>query len=208
MKGRLRGPERRRRILEAAEAVFAEDGFQAASMNAIAAAAGVTKPILYDHFPSKLGLMVAVMEAIRDDLLARGGSAIAIDASAEERMRAGLAAFFSLVQDRPTAVTVLFERPRGDAALEDHALRIQQEATCRLADLLQGIVGPMPPGLAEIITEFIKEGVHGLARWSIARPEVERDHLVEAVVMVIWHGLAALHPGPWSKHSMPLGREA
>ncbi|HEY2101407.1 MAG TPA: helix-turn-helix domain-containing protein, partial [Pseudonocardia sp.] len=54
---RVSRAERERQILDAASAVFAERGYQAASMDAVAERVGVTKPVLYDHFGSKEGLL-------------------------------------------------------------------------------------------------------------------------------------------------------
>src|SRR6185437_2898799 len=68
-RGRLSPAERRERILRAALQAFARGGYGGVSMNEIASAAGVTKPVLYDHFPSKVKIYVTVLESIRNELL-------------------------------------------------------------------------------------------------------------------------------------------
>ena len=73
---RLKAPERRARILEAAEHEFAARGYHSTSMDEIAAAAGISKPVLYDHFSSKLDLYRQLTEGIRDELTGRGAAAM------------------------------------------------------------------------------------------------------------------------------------
>src|SRR3954447_8591280 len=76
---RLSGPQRRERILDAAAEAFAAHGYRAASVQDIARAAGVTKPVLYDHFTSKRALFTSLMESARDELAARGAQAMSAD---------------------------------------------------------------------------------------------------------------------------------
>jgi AcrR family transcriptional regulator len=66
---RLPKAERRAQLLEAALEVFSADGYHAAGMDHIAERAGVTKPVLYQHFPSKLDLYLALLDAAIGDLL-------------------------------------------------------------------------------------------------------------------------------------------
>lgn len=79
--------ERERRILDAAIAVFAEAGFSGASMDEIAQRAGLSKPTLYQYFPSKEALFEAMMLAPRDEMM------LAIEAEADQEMVAQLLAF-------------------------------------------------------------------------------------------------------------------
>src|SRR5262252_9601490 len=59
---RLPKPARRRQLLAAAQEVFVAQGYHAAAMDDIAERAGVSKPVLYQHFPSKLDLYVALLD--------------------------------------------------------------------------------------------------------------------------------------------------
>src|SRR5436305_14870864 len=98
---RMTAPERRARILDAAVEAFAARGYDGASVGEIAAAAGITKPVLYDHFASKRDLFVAVMERTRDELTARGAAAMRAEAPLQDRIRTAIAAFFAYVEDTP-----------------------------------------------------------------------------------------------------------
>src|SRR5437868_4538632 len=122
---RLSGPQRRRTILDAAAQVFAANGYHAASIREIARAAGVTKPVIYDHFSSKERLYVAVIEGVRDELTA-GTSAVMQQAMpVDVRIRAAIDGFFRYADARPAAAKVLFTPPEGDPAVVEAARRVQ-----------------------------------------------------------------------------------
>ena len=198
---RLPAPERRQRILDAATQAFAVRGYDAASVGEIAAAAGITKPVLYDHFPSKRDLFVEIIEGARDELVRRGAVAMAADAPLERRIRAAVEEFFAFVEAHPEAARVLLVPPRGAPEVEAHSRRVQRDATAALTELLVAeprlLAGVRDRGRRlELWMEFIKSGMHGLAEWWAEHPEVPRTAFVDAVVDVAWSGLAAwLSPG-------------
>jgi AcrR family transcriptional regulator len=193
---RMTGRERRSRILEVAVEGFAARGYDGASMSELAAAAGVTKPVLYDHFASKRALYVALMESIRDDLTARGAAAMRADAPLEARFRAAVEAFFVFVEDRPAAARVLLVAPRGEPELVEPARRVQEGATGAISALLAA-----EPELlrgardrrrrVELFAEFLKQGMHGLAEWWAEHPDTPRRVLVDATMDVAWAGVRA-----------------
>src|SRR5947199_7675567 len=89
--------EREQTMLDAAGAAFAAHGFHAASMDEIAAAAGISKPMLYNYFGSKQGLYLAFVERDGRDLLESMRLAASPNSSAGERLRAGILAFLTYV---------------------------------------------------------------------------------------------------------------
>ena len=195
-RSRLSAPERRRRILSAAEQVFGARGYHDASMGEIAIAAGITKPVLYDHFASKHELYVTLMDGISRELTDRGAAAMAADASGEARIRTAIEAFFAFVEERPEAARVLLVTPFGERELADDARRVQAGASARLAALLAA----EPSFLAgardrerrlELYVEFLKAGLHGLAEWWREHPEAARAELVDAAMGLTWEGLRA-----------------
>jgi AcrR family transcriptional regulator len=188
---RMSARERRQRILDVAVELFASGGYDAVSVGEIAAAADVTKPVLYDHFASKRDLFVELMETIRDELTARSAETMRADAPLEERVRRTIDAFFAYVEARPGAAQVLFVIPRGAPELVDEMRRVQDEATAALTALLAS----EPRLLAgardrrrriELITEFLKQGMHGLAEWWSRNPAVPRRVVVDAAVGIAW----------------------
>jgi AcrR family transcriptional regulator len=194
--GRIRGPERRRRILDAAAEGFATRGYHATSVGQIAEAAGITKPVIYDHFPSKRDLFVALLEQAREELLALGVAAMRADAPPEERVRTAVEAFFSYVDAHPATARVLFTPPVGEPDLLAESQRVQADATAGIAALLAA-----EPGLfagardrrrrVEMLSEFFKQGMHGLAIWSMDHPGVRRRALADTAMALVWVGLRA-----------------
>jgi AcrR family transcriptional regulator len=188
--------ERRERIVEAAIDLFAERGYEGASMRDLAAAAGISKPVLYDHFDSKQELFVALMRAISGELTANTAAAMAGGGSPRDRYRAAIEAFFAYVEERPNASRVLFVTPRADPALMAIARRHQAGVTADLAAIIAAESG-LFRGVRdrvrriELCTELVKTGINGLAEWWYERPELSRRQLVEATMAVTWDGLGA-----------------
>lgn len=192
-KRRLKRNERRSLILQSATDLFAASGYHGVSLDQIAARAGVSKPVLYDHFSSKENLFAEVMRVIRAELLEVGQQALVAEGDVEERLRAALRAFFTYVGGHPQAMRVLLVTPRGEPALEVLAASIQEEVTTALLALLLPLL-PQAPGAAEmrrlrLQMEFVKQGIHGLAEWWPSQPGVSGEELTEAVLRVIWPGL-------------------
>ena len=119
MSGRLPAAERRDQLLAVALDVFASQGFHATSMNDIAAAAGVTKPVLYQHFPSKRGLYLELLRDVGDRLMAAIGKATAEAGSAHMQVERGFQAYFHFVAEERTSFVFLF----GSGARQQRRVR-------------------------------------------------------------------------------------
>src|SRR5438874_13507136 len=98
-KRRMRGPERRAQLLVVARRVFGRAGFHGVSMDEVAKEAGVTKPILYDHFNSKEELYVALLDVDADALEDRVRSALQAPTGNRERIRQAFQAYFDFVDE-------------------------------------------------------------------------------------------------------------
>src|SRR5438105_11000929 len=94
---RLPRSQRRRQLLAAAQEVFVAQGYHAAAMDDIAETAGVSKPVLYQHFPGKLDLYLALLDRHCDDLVARVRTALDSTTDNKQRVAATLSAYFSFV---------------------------------------------------------------------------------------------------------------
>jgi len=207
---RQTGPERRQTILAAAAEVFAARGYPAASMREIAAAAGITKPVLYDHFRAKDELYIRLIEGARDELIAGSAAAMQLDAATADRVRTAIERFFEHVERRPAMARLLFTVPEGDSQVVRAALRVQAEATTSLAALL-GSEPDLLPDIPdrerrlELGMEFIKKGLHGLALWWLDHPETPRTLVAEAATTVAWGGLQSLSRDPVQQRRLPSG---
>jgi AcrR family transcriptional regulator len=105
---RLPADQRRRQLLDIACGVFAQNGFHASAMDDIAAAAGVTKPVLYQHFASKRAMFVDVLRDVGGRLLAELATATEAATTGRERVEAGFQAYFRFVTQDEAAFRVLF----------------------------------------------------------------------------------------------------
>src|ERR1043165_6884733 len=105
---RLPAPARREQILDVAVEVFARNGFHGASMNDIAEAAGVTKPVLYQHFDSKRKLFIELLGDVGSQLGMLIAEATARVDGAREKVELGFAAYFRWIDTNRAAFSLLF----------------------------------------------------------------------------------------------------
>src|SRR5688572_13090161 len=108
MSARLPAARRRRQLLEVALTVFAERGFHPTSMNEIAEAAGVTKPVLYQHFSSKRELYLELLADVGRELQDAIGKATSEAPGPREQVESGFAAYFRFVHEHRAAFQLLF----------------------------------------------------------------------------------------------------
>ena len=115
---RLPAAERRRQLLDVALGVFAREGYHAASMNDVAEAAGVTKPVLYQHFESKRELYLELLRDVGGRLEQAIAEATAHAGGPRQKVEDGLRAYFRFVADQREAFQLLFTGgSRADADL-------------------------------------------------------------------------------------------
>jgi len=186
---RLPADQRRRQLLDIACHVFADSGFHASSMDDIAGAAGVTKPVLYQHFASKRALFTEVLDDVGGQLLARLGTATAEATTGRARVQAGFAAYFRFVTENESAFRVLFgAAARNDpefAAKVDHVLEDVADAISQLIEI---------PGTVEH-RRVLAHAVIGIAEatsrdaLTADGTALEPDRLAQWVAELAWFGL-------------------
>ena len=108
MSQRLTAPARREQILDVALEVFATTGFHSTSMNDVAEAAGVTKPVLYQHFDSKRALYQALLDEVGSRLLGNIAKAVAEATDGKSQTELGFRAYFRWVAEDHDAFLLLF----------------------------------------------------------------------------------------------------
>lgn len=188
---RLTRAERERQILDAASAVFAERGYAGASMEAVAERVGVTKPVLYTHFGSKEGLLLACVGRARRELLEATSAAVQAAGTPEEMLRRGTRAFFDHLDDQ-APVFALLHSETSIAADALEGIRAQQ------TDFLAGLLALADPaadplrlqGWAQVIVGACER----LARWRRRDPRVSAGQATEYLMELVWSGLGA-HTG-------------
>jgi AcrR family transcriptional regulator len=185
---RLSAAERRTKILTAAVRAFAAEGYDDTSMDRIAARAKVSKPVLYDHFPSKRALFLAVLESIRGTLLAHGKAIAQTEGDHQERFRRSVDAFLQFVEREPDAARVLLTVPRSDPRAAKLSREVQAGASAGIARLLVAFMPGSPPWRVQATSEFLKEGLHAIGEWWLENPGPSREELVDVVMRIAWLG--------------------
>jgi AcrR family transcriptional regulator len=197
---RLTAAERREVIERAATQVFAERGYQGAGMDEIARRSGVTPPVLYDHFDSKLDLHRRLLERTREELLAMWREELGGDEPAEQRVPRALDAWARYVEEHPYAARMYFQDPTGDPEVRAVHAEVTGPARAALGAILGGeqgganIAGADELSL-EMAAEVIRAGLTGLAIWWIDHPDVPRKRIVETAINAIWIGFERVSRG-------------
>lgn len=190
---RLSRAERRERILDAARAEFANHGYGAASVRAIAASAGVTTPVVYDHFSSKQDLYVDLLE-VESQALTEATAELRVDdpSRPEAWIAAGVEAFFAFAEQRPHAWRMLFHDVPADSEIAEAHRALQRDGDAAIARLLANL-----PVTDDALTEAdlqrlavaARSTVNGLAQWWWEHPETTRGAVVDTAVRLLTHGL-------------------
>jgi AcrR family transcriptional regulator len=197
---RLTAAERREIIEAAATEVFAERGYHGAGVDEIARRSGVTPPVVYDHFDSKLDLHRRLLERTRDELLAMWSEQLAGAEPAEERVPRALDAWARYVEAHPYAARMFFQETTGDPEAREVHQRVQAQGRAALATLLgaepgSGNIGGADRLGLEMAAEVIRAGLTGLAIWWSHHPEVPRERIVETAVNAVWIGFERVRRG-------------
>lgn len=209
---RLPAAERRELIERAATEVFAAHGYAGASIDEIARQSGVTPPVVYDHFASKLDLFTRLLERTRDELLAMWveqlavpspeGDPLAVAAGrkpeTDVRMRRAFDAWARYVEANRFASRMYFQEATGDADARTAHRAIQAQGRAALGVILgqepgaERLAGGSDPQALEMAAEVIRAGLAGLAIWWDDHPHVPRERIVETAMNVLWTGFERL----------------
>jgi len=188
---RLSRDARRAQLLLAARDVFTEQGYHATAMDGIAERAGVSKPVLYQHFPGKLDLYQALLTTYVDELVDRVRRSIRESAGNQERVDAAVAAYFDFVAGEGRAYRLVFE---SDLRGEPAAAALVSGALTRCIDIVAGAV-TTDAGLDNARARLLAVGLVGLSQvaaqyWLDTEQEVPRDEAVALMASLAWRGLA------------------
>ena len=191
---RLPAPERRRQLLSVAIEEFGSTGYHDTSMNRLADAAGVTKPVLYQHFASKRDLYLELLRDIGGRLRESILDATSQASGPHSQVEAGFGAYFRFFADDPPAFVVLF----GDGARKDEEFAaLSHEVEASLAETIAELI--VAEGLDEDDRRVLAFGIVGLAegsaRYWVARGlDIDTSRLATRLADLVWYGLRG--PGP------------
>ncbi len=188
--GRLPRRERRAQLLGAALEVFVAQGYHAAAMDEIADRAGVSKPVLYQHFPGKLDLYLALLDSSCDTIIDNCRQALASTQDNKQRVAAAIDAFFAYVASESGAFRLVFE---SDLTNEP-AVRAQLErVTNECADMIAHVIHD-DTGLPDEASRLLAVSLVGMAQvssrfWLAGGATIGRDEAVALVAGLAWRGI-------------------
>jgi AcrR family transcriptional regulator len=191
--GRLPRSARRKQLLAAAQEVFVANGYHAAAMDDIAERAGVSKPVLYQHFPGKLELYLALLDTQAEALTQTVHEALAATTDNRERIHGVLTAYFNFVDrgDADGAFRLIFETDLGnEPAVRERVEAVVDKTTKAVADTVAADTG-LGLAEAELLSTALTGAAQVAARWWLAsnRPLSQAD-AVRLLESLLWRGIS------------------
>jgi AcrR family transcriptional regulator len=196
---RLPADVRRQQLLEVALRLFAARGFEAATMDEIAEAAGVTKPLLYQHFASKRALYVELCDGVAQSLLEAIDKAVADADGPRQQVEGGFAAYFHLVVTQAEAFSLLFGSDLPDDPELSRAVRHVEDMLAEAIDVL------IAAGLDQDHRRLLAYAVVGMAEGASRHfltvhqrngsplDEADADRAARRLADLAWAGLRTVH---------------
>ncbi|WP_248963687.1 TetR/AcrR family transcriptional regulator [Sphaerisporangium perillae] len=187
---RLPRMARRRQLLSAAQEVFVENGYHAAAMDEIAERAGVSKPVLYQHFPGKLELYLALLDVHVDDMANRCREALASTTDNKQRVQAAIGAFFDFVSSQGEAFRLVFESDlRNVAPVRQRMERSLSESAEMISQVIQE-----DTGCSSDEAHLLGVGLVGMAEvsaryWLASHGSIPKDVATQLMARLAWRGI-------------------
>ncbi len=176
VKLRMRGPKRRELIELEAGRLFGRLGYSATRLEDVAAAAGVTKPMVYRHFGSKKALYIALLRRHEADLPTFINDVeLTPGMSHEEFIGAILDGWLDYAHENAFSWLILFRDKTGDPEIEAARVRVNARAHEILTDFTKRLAPKLAPELVEPSAEFLTRGLAGLVLWWADHPGVRKS---------------------------------
>ncbi|SCL40617.1 DNA-binding transcriptional regulator, AcrR family [Micromonospora pallida] len=157
---RLPRSARRKQLLAAAQEVFVAQGYHAAAMDDIAERAGVSKPVLYQHFPGKLELYLALLDTHCDAIVAKVHEAMRETSDNKERVGGAVRAYFDFMDHESEAFRLVFESDlRNDPAVRQRVERVEQGCIAAITDTIIS-----DTGVSRAHAELLASGLVGAGK--------------------------------------------
>jgi AcrR family transcriptional regulator len=191
---RLPAARRRRQLLDVALAAFAEHGFHETSMNDVAEAAGVTKPVLYQHFRSKRELFGELLADVGREVQDAITKAVAAADTSHEMVDLGFAAFFHYVDEHRDAFRLFWAQGFGR---DDEFVALVKQVEDTLAELVAGFIEieGLDPGQRRLLGHGIVGMIHGASAHWLTTPEgTDPGDVAAQLADLAWRGLRGVHP--------------
>ncbi len=187
---RMPRDQRRIQLLGAAREVFVTQGYHAAAMDDIAVRAGVSKPVLYQHFPGKLELYIALLDASKNELLERLHRALASTDDNKQRVIATVNAYFEFVDNDSGGYRLLFESDLpNEPAVRERLEHLTELCAQEVSNIIAEDTG-LPPEESTLLAV----GLVGIAQvtaryWLSSAGTIPRQAAAELVATLGWRGI-------------------
>ena len=188
---RLSRSARRLQLMSAAKSAFVTQGYHAAAMDDIADRAGVSKPVVYQHFPSKLELYLALLNESADEMVRLVRVALGATTDNHERVDNAVAAYFTFVADNGQAYRLIFESDlRGQLEVERIVERATDDCISAITDTITA-----DTGVDVERARLLASGMVGLSQvsaryWLQQSPHVSRPEAIELLSTLMWRGIS------------------
>ena len=184
---------RRAQLLDAASAVFVDKGYHAASMDDIADSAGVSKPVLYQHFPSKLELYLALLDDAADSIIRGVAEALSSNHDNKSRVDATVDVLFSYVSQSAAEFRLIFE---SDLTSDPQVVQRLNRVTAENAHAVAAVIRE-DTGLATASAELLSVGLVGMAQvsaqyWLSNAQQLSKEEAVALVTRLGWRGIGGI----------------
>jgi AcrR family transcriptional regulator len=188
--GRLPRPERRAQLLSSALEVFVAHGYHAAAMDDIAERAGVSKPVLYQHFPGKLDLYLALLETSCDGIISNCGAALESTHDNKQRVAAAINAFYDYVAADTGAFRLVFESDlTNEPAVRGQVERVTHECASLIAEVIHDDTGLPGPASRLLAVSLVGMAQVSARFWLSDTAGLDRAHATELVSGLAWRGI-------------------
>ncbi len=180
-------------LMTAALEVFVEHGYHSAAMDDIADRAGVSKPVLYQHFPGKLELYLALLDYSCDTIITNIRTALASTHDNKERVTAAFQAFYDYVASDTRAFRLVFESDlTSEPAVRERVDRVTTECSSAVAEVISEDTG-LPAGAAQLLAVSLVGMAQVSARFWIGEgqenTDLNRQQAAELVSGLAWRGI-------------------
>jgi AcrR family transcriptional regulator len=188
--GRLPRSARRQQLLGAAHEVFVAQGYHAAAMDDIADAAGVSKPVLYQHFPGKLDLYLALLDQHTETVVAAVRAALDATTDNKQRVADTIEAYFRFVDEKGGAFRLVFE---SDLVNQPEVRERVDGVTLACAEAIGEVIVD-DAGLPKEQARLLAVGLVGMAQvaaryWLQADGTIPRDAAARLLASLSWRGI-------------------
>jgi AcrR family transcriptional regulator len=181
---------RRAQLLDAARETFVAQGYHAAAMDDIAERAGVSKPVLYQHFPSKLDLYVALLDQTCDTVVEAVRDALNSTDDNKQRVTATIEVFYAYVADEGGAFRLVFESDLvNEPQVRDRVDRVTNESAGLIAQVIHDDTG-LPDAQAEVLAASLVGMAQVSARYWLAKQRpIEQQEAAQLIAGLAWRGI-------------------